>query len=172
MIPGTSVFVTLPCRRAIRCTTRSVYVSSSFVPKTTWRTTLTADATSAASSAHQKLETLIAPGATSDGEDEHGRVDREDEHEAEERPSTAGAARRRSGGRTALRTAIRSAAMTAPPKPFTSTPGTMQRSDEQGCRREQPGEDELQGLESGAGGRPGHALAERGMPAIACVDAT
>ena len=66
MIPGMSVFVTLPCRRAIRWTTRSVYVSSSFVPAIAWRTTLTADVISAATSAHQALDTLIAPGATSE----------------------------------------------------------------------------------------------------------
>ena len=38
MIPGTSVRSCAPWRRAIRWITRSVYVSSSFVPRTTWST--------------------------------------------------------------------------------------------------------------------------------------
>ena len=56
-IPGTSVRVAPPWRFAIRWTTRSVYVSSSFVEKITSSTTLTAATTSAASSAQPKLST-------------------------------------------------------------------------------------------------------------------
>ncbi len=44
----------------MRSITRSVYVSSSFVPKRTSRTTVTAEAMSAVRRAHQKLETSIA----------------------------------------------------------------------------------------------------------------
>ena len=52
-IPGASVSTRSPERRAIRWITRSVYVSSSFVPKITSSTTPTADATSATRSADQ-----------------------------------------------------------------------------------------------------------------------
>ncbi len=49
-----------PCRRAIRCVTRSEYSSSSFVPNSTASPIVTAVATRAVSSAHQNESTWIA----------------------------------------------------------------------------------------------------------------
>jgi hypothetical protein len=56
-IPGASVRTRSPERRAIRCVTRNVYVSSSFVPNRVSRPTPTADATSATTSADQNDQT-------------------------------------------------------------------------------------------------------------------
>ena len=64
--------------------TRSVYVSSSFVPKITSRTTVTAEAMSAVRSAHQKLSTSIASVRERRRGEEHERIEDEDDQEAED----------------------------------------------------------------------------------------
>ncbi len=59
MIPGASVCVVPPWRRAIRRITRSEYVSSSFAPKITSSTSIDAEITTDASSAQPNESTLI-----------------------------------------------------------------------------------------------------------------
>jgi hypothetical protein len=98
-------------------------VSSSFVPKTMSRTTPTAEATSAATSAHQKLSTWIAPGAIA----ETASSIAASTSRITPNPASAMNGIRRaatSGGMIAFRTAITSVATAAPPKLPTSTEGT------------------------------------------------
>ena len=113
-----------PWRFAIRWTTLSVYVSSSFVPKMTSSTTPTAAATSAASNAQPKWSTLIASGLISEA-----RMSISASSTRTARNPTSAMNGKRSaatiGGRIAFSTAISSAATTAPPKPSTETPGTI-----------------------------------------------
>ena len=73
-----------PCRRAMRWTTRSVYVSSSLAENTTSRTTLTAATTIAASSAHQN-ESTVKLSSTSSAICSSEGVQHQREQEAEAR---------------------------------------------------------------------------------------
>lgn len=68
MIPGTSEVTRSPRRRATRMITRSKWVSSSLVPRITWRITSTAEITSAASNAQPNESTLIEDESMSDRE--------------------------------------------------------------------------------------------------------
>ena len=85
-MPGTSVRSPPPWRFAIRWTTLSVYVSSSFVPKMTSSTTPTAAATSAASK--RPAEVVDADRLRPDlrRQKEHQRVEHEDGHETRAAP--------------------------------------------------------------------------------------
>ena len=120
-IPGTSVRVAPPWRFAIRWTTRSVYVSSSFVEKITSSTTLTAATTSAASSAQPKLSTsndsrMSLPILSATALAISTRM----------KPSASMNGSRsaaRSGGMIALMAATTAAIARAPPVSTTSTPG-------------------------------------------------
>ncbi len=121
--PGASVRLPPPVRLARRRVTRRVYVSSSFVPKTMSRTTPTADATSAATSAHQKLSTWIALGAIA----ETALSIAASRSRITPNPASAMNGIRTAatiGGMIAFRTAIASVATAAPPKLPTSTAGT------------------------------------------------
>ena len=103
--------------------TRRVYVSSSFVPKTMSRITPTAEATSAATSAHQKLSTWIALGAIA----ETASSIAASRSRITPNPASAMNGIRTAatiGGMIAFRTAITSVASAAPPKFPTSTAGT------------------------------------------------
>jgi hypothetical protein len=72
-------------RRAIRCVTRSVYVSSSFVPSTASKTTPSAAAASATSSADQNESTERSSVCDVVGRQEHRRVEHQHDEEAEQR---------------------------------------------------------------------------------------
>src|SRR4051794_21929951 len=124
MIPGTSVRSTPPCRRAIRRVTRNWYSDSSLVPRITCRTIEAAAMTSVASSASPNDATAIRSGSTS--------------WTASSTSASATSTRRNpiasmygsrsaaiTGGSTAFRTPIASAASTAPPGQSSDTPGTI-----------------------------------------------
>ena len=123
-IPGTSVRIWSFDRRAMRWTTRNVYVSSSFVPNTVSSTTVTADARSAATSAHQKESTWIASGAISEAAQSiaasTSRISRNPVINANGSRSAA-----MIGGSAAFRIAISSVATNAPRNPLTLTCGTI-----------------------------------------------
>ena len=113
-----------PWRRAIRWTTRSVYVSSSFVPKITSSTTLTAATTSAASSAQPKESTTKVLSSTRDA----STSTRASSNRTSTKPSASMNGRRsaaRTGGSTAFSTAITAATTNAPAVPAMSTPGRI-----------------------------------------------
>ena len=85
-IPGTSVSSAAPWRRAIRCTTLTVYVSSSFVPRITWRTTLAAAIDEGGQERPAEVvdgEAVVEPAR---GKLQRERVEHEHEDEAEPRP--------------------------------------------------------------------------------------
>jgi hypothetical protein len=122
-MPGTSVTVWPPVRRAIRRATRSMYISSSFVRKIGSRATETIDATNAASSAHPKESTVIALGAMSEASLNIQASTKSTSRKP--RTSVNGSRSAASnGGRIALSTAMIAAATNAPPQPCTVTPGT------------------------------------------------
>ena len=121
--PGTSVSTRSPERRAMRSITRSVYVSSSFVPNTTSSTTVTAAAMSAVSSAHQKLSTFTPRSLRS----EAARSMSASRTRTSRKPRTSVNGSRiaaTSGGIRALRIAMISAVTSAPKNVLTSTCGT------------------------------------------------
>ncbi len=123
-MPGTSVCSPPPWRRAIRCTTRREYVSSSFVPKITSRTTLTAATMSAASSAQPKLSTVNVFSSTS----EASFSTKAFSARTSRKPRASMNGRRRAasiGGRIAFSTATTAATTSAPPVPAMSTPGRI-----------------------------------------------
>ena len=89
-IPGTSVTTCSPERRAMRCVTRSMYASSSFVRNSGSRITDAIEATNAAPSAAHHESTVRASGTSSEtstniaaSSDEH---EEEPEHERERQP--------------------------------------------------------------------------------------
>ena len=83
MIPGASVRLGSPWRRATRWITRSVYSSSSLVPAITWSTIETAAITSDASSASPNESTVSTSGTSVVGEHQRGGIDEQDQQEAE-----------------------------------------------------------------------------------------
>ena len=124
MIPGTSVAVAPPWRRAIRWTTRTVYVSSSFVPKITSRNTLTAATRRAASSAQPKLSTTKVFSSRSEASLSTTAL----RIRTSTKPSASMQGRRSAaskGGSTAFSAATTAATASAPPYPATSTPGRI-----------------------------------------------
>ncbi len=125
MIPGASVLVSSPERRAIRRMTRYVYVSSSFVPKSTSSTTPTADATSATPRADQNESIERSPSVSRSA----ARSISASSTRTSSRPRTSINGRRSAatiGGNRALRTAITATATNALQKLFTCAPGTIQ----------------------------------------------
>ena len=131
----------------MRWTTRSEYVSSSFVPKTTSSTTPTAAATSAVTSAQPKLSTVIDSGLISDASTSIAASTRS----TTKKPSSAMNGIRSAatiGGTIAFRTAIRSDATTAPPEPVDRDARDEVRGDEQRRRGDQPREQEPEGAET------------------------
>ena len=84
MIPGASVPASPPWRRAIRCTTRSVYSSSSLVPVSIWITIETAAITSAASSASPNEPIVKKSGKTSSVSMERAGVGEQHQQEADD----------------------------------------------------------------------------------------
>ena len=121
-IPGLSVTTRSPERRAIRCTTRSEYTSSSFVPNSTDRTTPTAAAARATPSADQKESIerpeLIRPARSSIPASTNSTP---------KKPTKAvnGSLRAAtSGGSTALSRAMTAAATRAERKVESDAPGT------------------------------------------------
>jgi hypothetical protein len=82
-MPGTSVTTGRPARRAMRCMTLSVYVSSSFTPKTTSSATLTAAMTRPARSAARTESTVKARAGEVGGDEEDRRVAGQREEKAE-----------------------------------------------------------------------------------------
>src|SRR5829696_2021220 len=123
MIPGASVRVAPPCRRAMRWTTRSVYVSSSFAEKTTSSTTLMAASTRAASSAHQNESTVKLSRMSAANWSRSALTT-----SASRNPNTSVSGNRSAasnGGRTAFNAATTRATRNAPPASATSTPGRI-----------------------------------------------
>ena len=170
MIPGMSVFVTSPCRRAMRCTTLSVYVSSSFVPARTSRTTLTAEATTAATSAHHAFVTLIALGATFEATTSIAAS----ASRISTNPSSAISGSRSaaiSGGMTAFRIAIRSAATTAPRNPSTDTPGTISAATKSAAAERSHESSTRAGLYVGFAGFQATLSPNGGLPAVTAGEA-
>ena len=124
-MPGASVETGFRPRRAILWMTRNVYVSSSFDPATASRITPTAAATSATPSADQKESTVRSPfvmlSAANSIRASTTRMSRNPVSSISGRCRAA-----TSGGSTALRIAITSAATSAPPKLLVEAPGTIQ----------------------------------------------
>ena len=124
-IPGAPVNVRPPVRLAIRWITLNVYVSSSFVPRTTSSATPTAEATKATPSADQNEFTERSPPVIGSAA---SRIRASTTRTRTSPTSSMNGSRRAaiSGGRTAFRTAIATLAAKAPPKPLTVAPGTTQ----------------------------------------------
>jgi hypothetical protein len=123
MTPGSSVSIWPPVRRAIRRVTRKVYVSSSLVRKIGSSATEKADATNAASSAHQNESTVSAPGAMRDASTNIAASRKSTSRKP--RISVNGSRNAAStGGRIAFSNAISADATSAPPQPSIDTPGT------------------------------------------------
>ena len=142
-----------PVRLARRRVTRSVYVSSSFVPKTMSRTTPTAEATSAATSAHQKLSTWIALGAIA----ETALSIAASRSRITPNPASAMNGIRTAatiGGMIAFRTAISECRDGGAAEVAHLDRRHELRGDQQRGRREQPGEQQPTGPEARPGGLP------------------
>src|SRR5262245_60094318 len=125
MIPGASVIVCSPERRAIRWMTRYVYVSSSFVPKSTSSTTPTAAATSATPRADQNESIARSPFVIQSA----AKSISASSTRISSRPRTSINGRRSAatiGGSSALSTAITATTTRALQKLFTCAPGTIQ----------------------------------------------
>src|SRR5215204_4703440 len=108
----------------MRWTTRTVYVSSSSVPKITSSTTLTAATTSAPSSAQPKLSTTNVFSSTSEASFSTTAFN----SRTRMKPSAIVNGSRSAatiGGSTAFRTATTAATRSAPAVPLTSTPGRI-----------------------------------------------
>ena len=123
-MPGTSVSMRSPERRAIRWITRIMYASSSFVPATTSSTVAIAEMTSAARIPDPNLPTSTAPSVNASTTRSTTALSRRSR-----RNDVATVYGRRSaatiGARTALSAAIRSAASSASQKSPTSKPGRI-----------------------------------------------
>ena len=98
------------------------------------------------------------PARSAEAMSEHDRVEHEHDHEA---ATSANGSRiaATSGGSTAFRIAISSAATTAPPKPLTWTCGTIVRGDQQRGRGDEPREDQAHRLNRRTLRRPARLLA-------------
>ena len=123
-IPGASLRMRSPERRAMRCMTRKVYVSSSSVPRSTSSPTPTAEATSATSSADQKESTERSPSVMLSAAISMSAS----RMSTSAKPTRSMNGRRSaaiSGGNSAFRIAMTSAAIRALPKPSTWAPGTI-----------------------------------------------
>ena len=122
-MPGTSVPSWAPRRRAIRRVTRTVYSVSSFVPRRTWSTMVTAAIRSDASRASPKPSTRTSSGSSSpammSSAASAARTSRKPVTSMNGRRSAA-----RIGGSTALRTPMSAATRKAAPVVTSSVPGT------------------------------------------------
>ena len=124
--PGHVVRTCSPERRAMRCVTRSMYVSSSFVRKIGSRVTEATDATNAAPSAAHHESTEIAFGAMSATSMNIAASSAS----TSRTPSTSVNGRRSaasSGGRIAFRTAISAARQSARAPPRSPLPEAPRR---------------------------------------------
>ncbi len=124
-MPGVSARTRSPERRAIRCVTRNVYVSSSLVPNRTSRATPSAAATRATPSADQKESTDRAPLVTRSAPSSISASSTS----TRTNPSTSMNGSRSAattGGRRAFRIAMTAVATRAPQKSVTWAPGTIQ----------------------------------------------
>ena len=165
--PGTSVSTRSPERRAIRWITRSVYVSSSFVPKRTSRTTVTAEAMSAVRSAHRKLSTSIALSVIA----EAARSMRASRIRTSRKPRTSvngslTAATR--GGISAFRIAMTRDVTSAPRKDLTSTCGTIPAATNRDAAATSHDTSSLSGLSLGLTNRSSGAM-ERILTCLRCA---
>ncbi len=123
-MPGTSVCTEPPVRRAIRCVTRRLYSSSSFVPSATWSATVTEAETSAVRSAQPKLSTLIDSPRTREA---NCSISASSERIRTKPAASISGSRSAaiSGGSTAFRTPISAATSTAPRKSSIETCGMI-----------------------------------------------
>ncbi len=122
--PGALVCVRSPERRAIRWTTRNVYVSSSFVPNSVSRATPSAEATSATPSAAQNESIDRSPFVmlSAARSISASRLSTSRKPIASMNGSRSAAI---SGGTAAFSTAMTATASRAPKKSFTDAPGTI-----------------------------------------------